>query len=665
MKARLPNFGAYAVSYNVLNSDYPWMECIKTALEFCDSFYILDGHSTDGSFEAIQEEFKDDDRVKVVKSKEPWDMSISNIVGLMKQEARELVQESYCVYLDLDEIFKVRSKSDLIDMILNNSRADVFSVPYITFFGSPYQIGNFADSENFWRWKVFANKPHIGHGIHGKARKYDENGNLYLDKTVSDGCEIINLETLEVMPSLMFMPVQYAQAGQKYREVPTDPEMKKKIGLVFSETIDDFPMVCLHYGWVNFETKAKNGLEYWTKTAAFRSGEVEHSRLFDKNYPSNPETGETRMGEEGYIQNKVEEWSRKDIIKLRIRQHPEIMKPRLALQLKPKILNISLTSSGPFGVPKWGRHLETALKDYDVQHFSFTDYNTIAPPNVKEFNKAQSIIQHIKQNNNDKDAMIVFGDGFWAATYPGPAKVVSVVHGLWHHPLREKWGDDGLIEQRKELFNYQISYFKQAKEMGHTLVCVSPFIAKILKEEHDVDTIVIPNSIDLDFWDSIVLKNVESDRPLIMHGITSDNKGLDILPQIENHPLIKDRFDIASIDEIAAHANVPKEFVFKAANIAFLPTKWEASSYLLLECLANNLPIVAHRAGILNCTDLQHIDNIGAILDDYDVDKFAQALVDTYENRSKYTGGRMFVQDNGMTKEHWDKRIKSLIYEVM
>ena len=134
---------------------------------------------------------------------------------------------------------------------------------------------------------------------------------------------------------------------------------------------------------------------------------------------------------------------------------------------------------------------------------------------------------------------------------------------------------------------------------------------------------------------------------------------------VENHPLIKDRFDIGTVDEIAEAGGCDKAATFKAADVAFLPSKWEASSYLLLECLANNLPIVALRAGILHCPELKHLDKIGIILDEYDADKFAEALVEVTENAHKYKSGRLFIQENHMTKKHWDGRMKQLIYEVL
>lgn len=649
MKAKWPTFGAYVVLHNAETNGYPWRECIRTALEYCHKVYILEVDSSEEDVQAIYDEFNNEQRIVMKRLEGVWDMDDMTIVGRMKQTAREMVQEDYCIYLDSDEILKVQSYDLLVDLVLNNSHANVFALPYITFFGDPYHIANFKDMENFWRWKIFRNLPQIGHGIHGKARKYDEDGNLYMDKTISDGCELIDMNTLEVVPSVLFMPQHYVQAGQIYSQVPQTEDERAIVSTATSEVINQFPMVCLHYGWVDFQQKAENGIRYWTKTKAFKTG-VEHSRLFDG------------LDDEK-IAEKIAEWQEIDRLPLNIKEHPEIMKPRLASQLKPKILTVSLSNRGPFGVPKWNHLLKDALEDYDVQSFAFDEHVTNAPQNATEIQKAQSFIHWLRQSEYDKDAAVIFADGFWASTYDGPAKVVSVIHGLWSHPLRDKW-DDGLIEQRKELFEYQLDYYKKAKEMGHTLVCVSPFIHQILKEEHGIDSILIPNAIDQDFWDKVKILNMEKTRPLILHGITTANKGLDILSAIENHPLLKD-FDIASVDEIAAHADVPKAVAFKAADVAFLPTKWEASSFLLLECLANNLPIAAYRAGILNCRELSRIDQIGVILDDYDVDAFAKAIVEANENRTKYIFGRQFLQENGMTLDKWAADIKRLIFEVL
>ena len=660
MKAKMPSFGAYVVLHNAETNHYPWRECIQNALTFCEKVYILEADSNDVDVNAIYEEFGDEPRIVMKRDDKPWDMDDKSVIGRIKQKAREMVKEDYCVYLDADEILQVKDRELLVDMVLNNPQADVYSIPYFTFFGSPYKIGNFKDAENFWRWKIFRNRPHIGHGIHGVARKYDESGKLYMDKAISDGCEIINMETLEVMPSLMFMPPHYGKAGDLYRSVPTTTEEKSIVSTMFSECINDFPIVCWHYGWVNFEEKAKNAIAYWTKTKAYEDKE-EHSRLFDG---LGEDSVSSYRGEEQQILDTITAWETIDTIPLNIREHPQIIKPRIAAQMQPKILTISLNNVGNFGVPKWNHSLSAGLGQYDVQHFSFDEYVSNAPEGANEIQKAQSFISWVQSRKYDQDALVLFADGFWAATYKGPAKVVSVIHGLWSHPLRDRW-DDGLIEQRKQLFEYQIDYYKKAKDMGHTLICVSPFIHKILEKEHGIDSILIPNSVDLDFWDKINITNLEKDKPLILHGITSVNKGSDILHQIENHPLIKDRFDIGSIDEIAAHADVPKAVAFKAADVAFLPTKWEASSYLLLECLANNLPIAAHRAGILCVSGLAHIDNVGVIVDDYDVDIFAQAIVDAYENRLKYLCGRLFLQENEMTNKTWDVRMQQLIYEVL
>ncbi len=650
MKARLPTFGAYLVMHNAEKSGYPWKECIKSALAYCDKVYILESNSDDVDMTALQKEFATTHGVVVKRCADKWDMDDTAIVGKMKQRAREMVQEDYCIYLDADEILQFQGPETLVDLVLNHSGAEVISLPYITFFGSPYQIANFQDAENFWRWKIFKNSPHIGHGIHREAIKYDENGRVYMDKTMSDGCEIINLETLAIMPSLIFAPTAYLKAGDLYRTSPTDAKSKRTISQMFSEVLGSFPAVCYHYGWVDFNRKAQNALNYWTQTKAFKTG-VEHSRLFDGL-------------EEDKVAEKIAEWEAIDTIPLNVKGHPEIILPYISAQLKPKVLTVSLADSGPFGVPKWNRMLSDGLPSYDVQRFAFDDHVSVFPSEAQEDHKAASFIQWIQTNGFDKNALTIFGDGFWASNYQGSAKVVSVVHGLWSHPIRDKW-DDGLLPERQRLSKIQLGYFAKAAQMGHTLICVSPFIHKILKDDYNIDSILIPNAIDLDFWDNIRISSIDTDRPLVLHGITSVNKGSDIIKAVEKHPLIKDKFDIGSIDEIAAHCDVPQEVVFKAADVGFLPTKWEASSYLLLECLANNLPIAAHRAGILHCTELEHMGDIGVIVDDYSVDTFAKAIVDAYENRMNYKMGRVFLQENGMTTHTWNERMKKLIYEVL
>ncbi len=660
MKAKWPTFGAYLVLHNAESNGYPWRECIRTALEYCDTVYILEVDSSPEDVAAIHEEFSYESRIVMKRLEDQWDMDDMTIVGRMKQQAREMVKEEYCIYLDADEILKIANREILTDLVLNNSHSDVFSLPYVTFFGDPYHIANFKDMENFWRWKIFRNLSHIGHGVHGKARQYDGDGKLYMDKKVSDGCELINMNTLDVMGSVLFMPQQYIQAGNIYGTVPETEDEKAIVSIATSEVVNQFPMVCLHYGWIDFKRKAQNAINYWTKTKAYKTG-VEHSRMFDG---LNPESINGFEGQEQQILNTISGWQKIDRISLNIKAHPDIIQPKIAHLLKPKVLTISLSNRGPHGVPKWNHALVDALTEYDVQNFAFDDHVATAPASSNEIQKAQSFTHWLEQSESDYHASVIFADGFWAATYKGNAKVVSVIHGLWSHPLRDKW-DDGLIEQRKQLFEYQIEYYNRAESMGHTLICVSPFIHKILKEDYGIDSVLIPNAVDLDFWDSIRITNLEKDKPLILHGITSVNKGSDIIHAIERHPLIKDRFDIGSIDEISKHAGVPKAVAFKAADVAFLPTKWEASSYLLLECLANNLPIAAHRAGILNCTDMEHIDNIGVIVDDYDVDAFAKAIVKAHEDRLKHLHGRMFLQANGMTLDKWGSDIKQLIYKVL
>lgn len=674
MKLKWPTFGAYLILYNAERSAYPWRETITSALSFCDKVYVLECRSDDDTakeLESFRETLEDEkERLVINTAEKEWDMDDMAIVGNRKQEARSKVTEDWCVYLDADEILEVKNRADLVDLILHNHHlGHVFSVPYITFFGSPYTIGNFKDCENFWRWKIFRNLDAIGHGVHKNARKYDEDGCMYFDKADSDGCELINIETLDIMPSIMFMPGEYGQAGQVYTEQhPDHPITKAQIGDIFTRTMNDFPVVCYHYGWIDFEAKANNALHYWTKTKAFRTG-IEHSELFD-GLASKVE-GEVWIDGGGCKKAKLEEWRAKPTIAVHPIQHPPVIQEHIANLTKPRILNISLDKYVEAGVPAWGRQLETALSEYEVVWYAFNGHAGNVPPEALENDKAEAFCKWIQEQGCDKDALVVFGDGFWASTYTGPARVVSVVHGLWSHPERDKW-DDGLLEQRQHLFAKQLEYYKNAEELGHKLICVSPFIHEILKEEYGIDTTLIPNAIDpKPFQEAELPEGFETDKPIIMHAITSVNKGKDIREAFRDHELIKDKFHVMRLDEVEEKFQLTKAQAFKAASVIWAPTKWEASSYFLLEALAAEKPIVSYNTGILRSKKVQKtkLDLWDAgirVVHTYDVNEFAHtvALAHMFAEKEN-TQGLEFLKRNKMLFSDWQAAMKQVVYEVL
>jgi hypothetical protein len=199
--------------------------------------------------------------------------------------------------------------------------------------------------------------------------------------------------------------------------------------------------------------------------------------------------------------------------------------------------------------------------------------------------------------------------------------------------------------------------------MGHTLICVSPFIHKILKEEHGIESKLVPNAIDpTKFQNTILMENASVEKPIILHGITSVNKGADILDEFKSK--IGTDFDVLSIDEVCQKYSCSKEYAYKLASVMFMPSKWEASSYLLLEALAAELPFVAYRSGVLKANP-DGIDTCGKVIDNYDVDEFVKACTEVIADNEAHHGFNEVLKKNRMTMSQWIDAVKLTIYEVL
>jgi len=62
----------YTTTYNVIENDYPWKESIESMLYFCDEVVVLDGGSSDGTFESLLEMKKDYSNLVVKQFKRDW-----------------------------------------------------------------------------------------------------------------------------------------------------------------------------------------------------------------------------------------------------------------------------------------------------------------------------------------------------------------------------------------------------------------------------------------------------------------------------------------------------------------------------------------------------------------------------------------------------------------
>jgi glycosyltransferase involved in cell wall biosynthesis len=554
--------------------------------------------------------------------------------------ARSKCNGDYCWQIDGDEIVHEKDYDAINRIIANNQDVDIFDFGVVTFYGDLYHMA--VEGENWWKWRLSKNKPEIMHGVHKQARQYNTDGIMYFDKKVSDSCEYIDANTQEIYRHSMFVNPSVEQYRKACIENSSDVNLKA-YGSQLSRMANN--TICVyHYSWYDFERKFDNGHKFWSKSYAYRNNLNEHSNMFSD------------------TENKssvIESWNDKLKAPVNVVSHPQVMQSKLSSGMRPRIVNISLDRYGRGGVAVWGRFLEKHFNDdYEVVWYAFNDYIG-SDNNTIESEKARSFGKWLIDNEMLRGADTIFVDGFWGMSLPDDMPVISVIHGIWTHPTREVV-DDGLLKIRQFLFEKQLEYWRNT---SHKLVCVSPFVQRILKDEHGIETQLIPNVTYLD--DTFV--PIEKTKPLILHGITAKHKGSDILNHIKCSDAFAN-FDIMSLDEAGKHFNVRKEWAMANADVLFAPSAWEANSYLLLEAMAFDIPIITYNTGLPNDGTGDARENpweempYGIRVNKYDKETYMSALMYFFDdNRSVVYQPKQWLIDNNYTISAWIDQMKEAI----
>lgn len=256
----IPTVSGYTTTRNCISQGYPYIECIKSMLGFCDEVNVVDGGSTDGTWGALNALAAQDSRLKIKQVIRDWNHPRFSVFdGAQKAEAKAMCTKEFFIQLDADEIIHENDYEKYRNIINAFPKGiDLIALPVVEYWSS---IEKIRIDVNPWKWRLGRNKKNITHGIPRELRVFDNEGNLY-SLPGSDGCDFIDSETFERIQFMSFYNQEVHDI--RIRALNGDNDALMKYENWFNQAIEQLPGVT-HYSWIDIERKIRLYRDTWSK----------------------------------------------------------------------------------------------------------------------------------------------------------------------------------------------------------------------------------------------------------------------------------------------------------------------------------------------------------------------------------------------------------------
>ena len=315
-KSWKPTISGYMTTKDCIIQRYPYDDCISSMLNFCDEVVVVDGGSTDGTWENLLKLSSSNSKLKVHKIERDWSHKRHAVFdGLQKAEARMLCTMEFCWQMDADEILPPWDGKKVLDLCKRmGSTTELISLPVVEYWGGAEKV---RIDVTPWKWRLSRNDKNITHGIPSQLRKYDEGGMLYAAQG-TDGCDYIYVDSGNLVPHASF----YDQNVHNVRiaALSGDTNALASYEQWFKSVVSQLPSV-RHFSWIDIKRKIKTYKGYWQRHWESlydirQEDSAENNKFFDKPWAdvTDEEINELakRMAKElgGHIFHSKIDWSR-------------------------------------------------------------------------------------------------------------------------------------------------------------------------------------------------------------------------------------------------------------------------------------------------------------------------------------------------------------------